>query len=220
VFRVCVATSHHLALVLEAVGQLERELELVRGYADARSYALGDPLADIRRVLACATGTVGILRDRLLSSELSLEGQAAGLRARSTTILMQLVELVRAEPEVASRLWPALGRFQSVRDVSAYLVDRLTKIDTTWWTDYRAIGRERSTRAEIRRREYQRAFVLADEAITSIGRDADLACFLAAGAAVSSRSFSTACRVLAALLDVPLASRTTDSDRAEIQEVQ
>ncbi|HEX4355082.1 MAG TPA: hypothetical protein VHZ95_19255, partial [Polyangiales bacterium] len=74
------ATSHHLALLLEAAGQLERELELVRGYADTRSYALGDPLADIRRVLACATGTLGVLRDRLLLGELSLEGQAAGLR--------------------------------------------------------------------------------------------------------------------------------------------
>ncbi|MGH7057563.1 MAG: hypothetical protein ACREFZ_06705, partial [Acetobacteraceae bacterium] len=59
--------------------------------------------------------------------------------------------------------------------------------------------------ADERLRGETTAIERVERGLADLGKDPDLACFLAAGASVASERFRTACRALAAVLDVPLA---------------
>lgn len=144
---------------------------------------------------------MGIVRERVLdsTSELSVDRRESSYRARAVVLRLQLQELRLAESEVVQHLWPAPGRFHSLDDMSSFVCDRIGRVNAGLVTARHEVAKDdhRALIAAVAKAEYQ---------LVEIGRDHDLVCFLAAGAAMTSPRFRTACRVIAALLGVPLAT--------------
>jgi len=151
------------------------------------------------------------LRERILDSslELTVERFEGAFRARAVVLQVQLQDLKRAEPEVAHRLWPA-GRFTSCVEFSSFLLDRIGRVNADWLDD----RRDASERDEqLSHRRLIAAIAKAERALIAIGNDCDVISLLAVGASVTSTRFHTACRVIAALLAVPLAPVTSRAVR-------
>ena len=139
------------------------------------------------------------MRERILESatELSVERIELAYRARSLSLQIQLQELWIAAPGVDDLLWP--GRFQSLGDVSSYLLGAIGRVDATWLEHRRFAG---DVSPSCRPRTLIHAAAAAESALLAVGRDADLVSFLSAGVTVGSEPFRTACRVISALLNV------------------
>jgi hypothetical protein len=178
--------ASQLGVIVDGVDHVAQQLVLVRARADALAAtyeAVGAAEIDgLQRAVAAAMQTVATLRERIIDDTFalgSLDSRAAELRARVTVLITQLHELTAACETVAAPLWPS-GRFQSARDVVAFVVAGIARIEPT------VHGME-----------------AAERAFHAIGMDADLACFLGAGASTSR--LRTVCRAIAALLGIALA---------------
>jgi len=190
-----------LPILLQALGELEQELtrhaavllgpaiELDRSASAAR----------LRLSLGRLKTATEAMRDRILESatELSVDRIESAYRARSRSLQIQLQELWIAAPDVEHLMWP--GRFQSLGDVSAYLLEAIGRVDATWLEHRRFAG---DVSPSCRPRTLIHAAAAAESALLAVGRDADLVSFLSAGVTVGSEPFRTACRVISALLNV------------------
>jgi len=196
-----------LPLVLEAVGHLDHELSNL-----SRSVSMLGGAASDGHVSTVATLHTGVdrahramyaLRDRILDSslELSMERFEGAFRARSAVLQVQLQLLKRAESEVTHRLWPS-GRFTSFVEFSAFLLDRLGRVNAGWIADRCEASADDE---QVDHRKLIAAVAKAERALIAIGNDCDVISLLAVGASVTSTRFRTACRMIAALLSVPLA---------------
>jgi hypothetical protein len=207
-----------LPLVLEAVGQLDQELTRLTRHAAALAGPLSprdraSTVTSLRAALDRANDAIRSMRDRVLegATELTVERFESAFRARTIVVQIQLQALKHAEPEVAHRLWPAPGRFQSVDALSSFLLDRIGRLNATWSEERREL-KSRGDNAEYR--ALIAAVVTAERALIAIGTDSDLISFLAVGASLTCEEFRVACRVIAALLDVPLAPLTPITQRS------
>jgi hypothetical protein len=210
-----------LPLVLEAVGQLDQELTRLTRQAAALAAPLAAPdhvstIANLRRALERATRAMNSMRERVLDSatELTVDRFESAFRARTIVLQIQLQTLKLVEPQVAHRLWPSTGRFQSVDDVSVFLLDKIGRLNAGWSEARRLL---KNGDAEPDYRALIAAVATAEHELIAVGKNSDLISFLAAGASLTSEDFRTACRVIAALLDVglaPLAPITERSIRA------
>ena len=199
-----------LPILLQALDELEQEL------TRHASVLLG-PATELDRSASAARLRLSIgrlktatkaMRERILESatELSVERIELACRARSRSLQIQLQELWIAAPDVEHLMWP--GRFQSLGDVSAYLLEAIGRVDATWLEHRRFAGEVSPSR---RPRTLINAAAAAESALLAVGTAADLVCFLSVGVTVGSEPFRTACRVISALLNVtpvPLASHT------------
>jgi hypothetical protein len=200
-----------LPLVLEAIGHLDLELERLTHQAsdlvapssigDRASTAIG-----FRKAIERSNRALCALRERVLdsTSRLTLPRFESALRARTSVLQVQLHELTLAEADSATRLWPC-GRFGSLVDVSAHVLDRLGRVNAMWLEARRSLGADEDG-ADHRR--LIAAVAQAERDLIAIGRDIDLISFLAAGASVAPVRFRLACRVIAALFEVPLGPLT------------
>jgi hypothetical protein len=218
-FWLCVlVAATDLPLVLEAVGQLDHELvRLTRQAA-----VLAGPLAprdhvatvtNLRRALDRANRAMHSMRERVLDSatELTVDRFEQAFRARTIVLQIQLQTLKIVEPEVAHRMWPSGGRFQSVDDVSVFLLAQIGRLNASWSETRRSI---KSKKVEPDFRALIAAVATAERDLIAIGKDHDLISFLAAGASLTCDDFRTACRVIAALLDIALAPLTPITERS------
>lgn len=194
-----------LPLVLQAVGELDRELTQLTRHASVldtpvptRDYAT--ILRKLRASVGRTSHAMGLVQERVLdsTSELSVDRLASSYRGRAVVLRLQLQELRLTEPEVVQHLWPAPGRFHSLDDMSSFVCDRIGRVNA-------GLVAARHDAAKDDHRALVAAVAKAEHQLLEIGRDNDLVCFLAAGAAMTSPRFRTACRVIAALLGVPLA---------------
>jgi hypothetical protein len=205
--------SFNLPLVLEAVAQLEVEVSNIGRCSDdlvtsASVVAAPVTVLKIRGAHRRAERAIDTLRSRLLddaSDEPSREHREWTFRARAIVLALQMPELKRYEREVGTRLWPARGRFASIAELCSYILERIGEINGRWLVDRRAIDVVGCDGEAARERAYLGALTEAERGLCNIGMEPDVACLLAAGAAMSSVGFRTACRVVAALLGVSLA---------------
>lgn len=205
----------HVAFVLEALAELEREivstLVVVDSFdAKGAAPAVVVTFASLRSVLVLASSKIDLLRERVLHSvevEAVAETREAALRARSNVVLLQLANLKSLEHDVSSseRAWLYVGRFVSLLHVIVFLVDRISSINAGWMNQKRA---QRPTDADPTmtacRALYRIALENAEAAFSLIGQDADLARFLRAGASMRHPRFRNACREIAAIVGVTL----------------
>lgn len=197
-----------LPLVLEAVEALGAELARLTqqatslgGVLSARERAA--TVTKLRRAQASVNRALAAVRDSVLESadELSIERFESAFRARSIVLQLQLQRLKQIEPQVAHRLWPASGRFKSVDDVSAFVLDRIGRLNAAWSEERRGVRQNHSPDSPT----LIAAVARAEHALIAIGKDSDVASFLAVGASLTCEEFRTPCRVIAALLAVALA---------------
>ena len=190
-----------LPILLQALGELEQELTRHAAVLLGPAIELDRSASAARLRLSLGrlkTGTEA-MRDRILESatELSVDRIESAYRARSRSLQIQLQELWIAAPDVEHLMWP--GRFQSLGDVSAYLLEAIGRVDATWLEHRRFAG---DVSPSCRPRTLIHAAAAAESALLAVGRDADLVSFLSAGVTVGSEPFRTACRVISALLNV------------------
>lgn len=187
-----IAHLPQLGVVVDGISIVEQQLALLRARADVLA-SCGDANTEIdslRRLVTHALDALASLRECAIEGAFagdSLGGRAAELRARANVLVGQLQVLSDASCAAAAPLWPT-GRFRSMRDVVACVVAGLARVDLT---------------------SHESAFDAAERAFYAIGMDADLACFLAAGASMAMPRLRAACRVIAALLGVALAPATS-----------
>jgi len=194
-------------LLLEAVEQLDAELLRIHRGTCAVAASPGEHLAtvtNLSRAVKRASRALRSVRENVLDSaaELTIDRFESAFRARTIVLQLQLQTLKQLEPQVAHRLWPASGRFQSVDDVREFLLDRIGRLNAHWAEDRRAHARDDERPGY---RVLVAAVAKAERALTAIGEDSDVISFLAVGASLTCEDFRTACRVIAALLDVQLA---------------
>jgi hypothetical protein len=189
-------------LALDTAGRLDRELAAVETYlGDTPEWFVRDARSALLvRSIKAVVVTARLLRQHVLdaicrSTDGTIDILERGIRARANIVMRALYVLGHRECEVpASAL---VAPFGHVRDVCAFLVDRVTAIYARW-SDQRATDHELdpSTRQALR-------YIAVDEAEVAferLGRDAALATFLQVGAASDSPAVSTACRELAAIV--------------------
>ena len=216
-FPVLVAASD-LPLVLEAVGNLDQELERLTRHASALGASLTAhdqraAASKLYKAITRATYAARSIRNSVLDSatELTIDRFASAFRARTVVIQIQLKVLAHVEPQIAHRLWPSPGRFTSVAEVGAFLLEGLGRANAQWHDGRRAIHADEGGAAH---NLLLVAAASAERCVIELGRDTDLALFLAAGASLTCDEFRTPCRVLAALLDVPLAPLARATERS------
>ena len=66
------------------------------------------------------------------AAALTAEWHESALRARTALVLVQLAELKACEHEVAREERLQTGRFQGLRDVDTFLLDRIGRVNATW----------------------------------------------------------------------------------------
>jgi len=198
-----------LPLVLEAVGQLDHELVRLTRQAAVLTGPLAPrdhvaTIANLRRALDRANHAMRSMRERVLDSatELTVDRFESAFRARTLVLQIQLQTLKILEQEVAHRLWPSSGRFQSVDDVSVFLLAQIGRLNAGWSEARRLLTGKAS---EPDHRALIAAVETAERDLIAIGKDHDMISFVAAGASLTCEDFRTACRVIAALLDIALA---------------
>jgi hypothetical protein len=191
-------------LLIEAVDELDRELTRIiqRNSASATPAAT---IVSLRRALHRVHRASENLLDRVLDSatELTADRFESAYRARTVALQIQFQALEHFEAEVAGQLWPAPGgRFQSLAQVRAHVFEGIGRANDRWFTERGLIA---EVDPSLRHRALINAVAKAERELLRLGKDDDLACFLAAGAALSSPGFRRSCRIVAALLSVPLA---------------
>ena len=215
-FPVLVAASD-LPLVLEAVGNLDQELDRVTRHATALGASLTAhdqraAASKLYKAITRATYAARSIRNSVLDSatELTIDRFESAFRARTVVIQIQLKVLAHVEPQIAHRLWPSPGRFTSVAEVGAFLLEGIGRANAEWHDGRRAIHADEGGAAH----SALLVAASAERCVIELGRDADLALFLAAGASLTCVVFRTSCRVIAALLDVPLAPLARATERS------
>lgn len=205
-------------LVLDTAGRLDRELAVVRGFADqlaellredARaaflSGALNAAMSTLRLLRRCMVDSIGTLQD------VSIEVQEAALRARMNIVVRAVYFLHRGERDVpASALG---GRFRSVSDVTTHLADHVSRI-LSQWLEQRAAGAQVD---EASRRALRYAALdEAEVAFEALGRDPELSRFLRAGSESASELFRLSCLEIAATVGLAVTSAAPSIDAFEI----
>ena len=207
--------SSHLVLVLEAVAELDRKLAAVALQSDVLAASLGTDLtAGLRGSFHQVQTSMRSLRAHVVDSAAALtaEWHESALRARTALVLVQLAELKASEHEVAREERLHAGRFQGLRDVDTFLLDRIGRVNATWVKQRRAVNAWTGSVDAVARHAHHTAVLnTAEHAFAVIGDDVDLVSFLHAGAAVRSDRFRTACWVLAMLLGITIERNETMS---------
>ena len=204
--------------MLEAVAQLDGSLARVLGHVDLFVSSRGDHVvASLRNALALVMSTMQDLRERVLVSadDLAWECSDSVQRARSALIALQLAELQHVRSDVPARVFLA-GRFRSVEELSAFLLDEIGRINSSRLREMRDLRQSPNARDESLQH-----VVLdnAEHALLAIGRDPDVQAFLTIGSRVDSRRFRIACLTIAAVLELTIApqlraGRNLDDDGA------
>jgi hypothetical protein len=172
-----------VAFVLEALAELERELS--SAWCSVENH---EPTAQLRSFVVLTGIKIRILRDRALTQvEPSdvLDANELALRARTNVILVHLAILRELDREAPLAAWMFAGRLANVDAISTFVLAQVGRINASWFRDRVALGN-------------------ADLAYAMIGRDPDLAYFLRSGAARRSEPIRTACRAIAAVVEVRL----------------
>ena len=204
--------------MLEAVAQLDRSLARVLGHVDVFASSRADHVvASLRNALALVMSTMQDLRERVLVSadDLAWECADSVLRARSAVIALQLAELQHVRSDVSARAFLA-GRFRSVEEFSAFLLDEIGRVNSSRLREMRDLRQSPNARDE----SLQHVVIdNAEHALLAIGRNPDVEAFLTIGARVATRRFRIACLTIAAVLELPLAPqlravRNPDDDGA------
>lgn len=216
--------SFNLSLCLEAIYQLDRELGQfavhVEGLVTSNRHLEVDPtVGSLRQTHRRGVEALDRLRDQLLdrpTNEGWLDHRERTLRTRGALIVLQLADLKHYERAVANRLWSRAARLRSVDEVSTHVLERITAISGAWNRERKRIDGTGEPE-EIQRAEYLAALSVADRGFVAIGRDSDVATFLAAGASVAVSEFRNGCRVIAALLEIELAPISTNESPAAVR---
>jgi hypothetical protein len=205
-------TSVYVPLVLEAVEQLQAEL--VRIHHNVRAVAAWPQsseaeIASIRACLRRASAVTRGIQDHVL--ELGGDGEADALRAsslrsRGIVIAIQLSELERAARGLYED--PPSRRFPDAFAFKDFVLGEVGRINASWIAEAKQdeasdLARERDLLAR------------AEAAYAALGRDPDVAEFLAWGIHRQSFVFRSVCRVLAALLGVPRPANRADGQSSE-----
>jgi hypothetical protein len=192
-----VSPSIYVPLVLEAIEQLEGEL--VRVHHNVRGIAAWPAsssveIASIRASIRRARGVTWGLRGHTLAlgeNDDSDTIRASSLRARAIVMAIHLSEMERLGRGLAEH---PIGRFPDVDAFKDHLLGEVGRINATWMSEAKqAISHGASDERDTLAR--------TEAAYAALGRQRDVAEILAWGAARPSLAFSTACRVLALMLD-------------------
>jgi hypothetical protein len=205
-------TSVYVPLVLEAVEQLQAEL--LRIHHNVRAVAVWPQsseaeIASIRACLRRASAVMRGIRDHVLELGGDSEAdalRASSLRSRGIVLAIQLSELEQA----ARGLYEAAPsrRFPDVFAFKDYLLGEVGRINASWIAetkhgDPRDLASERETLAR------------AEAAYIALGREPEVAEFLAWGIHRQSFAVRSVCRVLAALLEVPRPASRVDGQLSD-----
>lgn len=199
-----VSNSSACTVALDTAGRLDRELATVATYLDdLREQLRGDARASLLvNALAHAMMTAQQLREHVLRAvvgpdEESIEIHERALRARMNIVIRGLYALKQNE------LWIPLDafavRFRVLSDVSAFMVDQLSRIHDRWQEQR---GLDQLLDACARRALAYAALDEAEIALERLGRDSDLQRFLRVGGTSECEPLATACREIAATLGV------------------
>lgn len=216
--------SSYSVLALDAAGQLDQELAAAAGHLDALRERLRDdarmgPLLHAIRTVTAAALTVHQLRKHLAhatshEADAPIEIYERALRARWSVVFRAIYALTHCEQDMPHAAF--IGRFKSVRDVVAHLVDQLAEIHVRWNQQRRLHERlDLVTRHAL-------AYAALDEAeiaFERLGRDLALRHFLRIAAGSTSPSVRTGCREIAATLGLSPHFDQHDADGAEADEV-
>lgn len=201
--------SPYLVLALDTAGRLDRELTAVSDYLDdpAGTFCRDVHRAFLLRSIEAILATARAIRQQLLdavtrNTESTIEIQERAVRSRTKILMRALQVLVRREHEVPRNA--LIGRFQSVQDVYVFLVDQVVQIHGRWMEQRDA---DRQLDADSRGVLAYSAVDDAEIGFERLGRDTALATFLRVGAASECEPIRTACREIAATLDLHLVSR-------------
>jgi hypothetical protein len=203
----------NLASALEAVAALDRDLSVAIEQAEvlaAHTYMDARNLWALRRSLERTIMNARGLREELLgvAGDESEHYHEVSLRERTAAIVVRLADLARAEYETedeADQLY--VGRFARLVEVSTHLLDRLGRLNEDCFRARVAVDTWRAPKASEGsdgHDAYRQALASANEQLTLIGHDPDLAHFLRAGAAVASEPFRAGCLAIASVLEVPI----------------
>lgn len=197
--------SSYSVLALDAAGQLDHELAAVAGHLDSlrerfRDDARMGPLLHSLRSVAAAALTVHQLRKHLAhatsnEADAPIDIYERALRARWSVVFRAVHALSHFEHDTPPGAF--IGRFKSVRDVVAHLVDQLAEIHVRWNQQRRLHERlDLVTRHAL-------AYAALDEAeiaFECLGRDLALRHFLRVAGGSASPSVRMGCREIAATL--------------------
>src|SRR3569833_2844635 len=216
VFPVLVAATD-LPRVLEAVGNLDQELERLTRHASALGASMTahdqrTAASKLYKAITRATHAARSIRNSVLDSatELTIDRFESAFRARTIVIQIQLKVLAHVEPQIAHRLWPSPGRFTSVAEVGAFLLEGLGRASAQWRDGRRAIHADEGGAAH---NLLLVAAASAERCVIELGRDTDLALFLAAGASLTCDEIRTPCREIVVFFVVFFASLARPTER-------
>lgn len=215
-----VVASSYSVLALDAAGQLDFELAAAVGHLDSlrerfRDDARMGPLLHSIRTVAAAALTVRQLRKHLAhatsdEAHAPIEIYERALRARWSVVFRAVHAISHAEQDAPRAAF--IGRFLSVRDVVAHLVDQLAEIHVRWNQQRRMhLRHDVVTRHAL-------AYAALDEAeiaFERLGRDFALRHFLRVSIRSSSPSIRMGCREIAATLGL-----SPHFDQHEVDDVE
>jgi hypothetical protein len=171
-----------LAVVLEHVDHISQELQLLYAHIDAALQRIPVDVALLRRLMSSLECSVASLRRQAIAGG-GEHSRELALRARINVVVGQIQQLADARGELDD-IWPS-GRFKSMTDVAARILRGFAEVLSAASTNH---------------------LDAAEHAMEVLARDADLACFIGAGASLASARVRLACRTIAAMFDIALAS--------------
>lgn len=200
-------------LALDTAGRLDRDLATLAAYVDdLRDRLHGDSRGSLLvNALARIIVTAQLLRTQALDAAVapesaSIEIHERAMRSRMSVVARALFALKQNERWLS--LTNSVGRFQSLRDFSAHVIDQVAQIHCRWLE-----GRGSEQRLDPAAQRALAYAALDDAEITfeRLGRDADVEQFLRAGASNGCAAIQTACRELAATFGLALASASEET---------
>lgn len=190
-----------VALVLEAAELLDSELMNIHyRLRDLAAWPRECDVASIRVSLRAVLLLTRGLRDQALAARLntgSTELRAASLRARGVVVALQVSVLERAIEtstcgvEATAVTKAAFARF------SERLLGYVGRINASWILEANRLPR-------AARADFDSVLDRAEEGYSALGRDEELVAVITRGCADRPGVVSSACRVLAAILEIPL----------------
>jgi hypothetical protein len=207
-------TAAHVPLVLEAVECLEAELLRIHHATRAIAAWPTDSAAEIASIRAAIRRacdvTRGITNNLLASSEGAASDalRASSLRARGIVLAVELSALEHGARGLAGS--PPNSRFADVSEFKEYLVGEISRINAHWLTESRHFYVQHG--ASVRE-----LLDHTEAAYAALGREPNVAGFLAWAVDRESYALRCASRVLATLLEVSLPSEVTDDEPTRIE---
>ena len=207
-------TSAYVPLVLEAVECLEAELLRIHHATRAIAAWPTDSAAEIASIRAAIRRacdvTRGITNNVLASSEGAAADalRASSLRARGIVLAVELSALEHGARGLIGS--PPNSRFADVWELKAHLLGEVGRINAQWLIDSRQFPVHDG--AKVRE-----LLDRTEAAYAALGRDPNVAGFLAWAIGRESYVLRCSCRVLAVLLDVVLPGDDADDEPTRIE---